>query len=110
MTLTVLIALAVVLELAAGTGLAVAAGLSRIRQVLTQFDWAWLPVPCLGLGLAFVGYYFAYRGVFTVEDCLRLSRAQLRAAVGAGFGGAPFAVAVAGVFAYRVLGRYRFWC
>lgn len=87
MTLTVFVALAVLLELGAGTGLAAVVGLSRIRQVLTQFDWAWLPVPCASLGLAFVGYYFAYRGVFTVENGPRLSRAQLRAAVGAGFGG-----------------------
>jgi hypothetical protein len=86
-TLSVLVVLAVLLELAAGTALAVVVGLSRMREVLTQFDWAWLPVPCVGLGLAFVGYYFAYRGVFTVEDGPRLSGAQLRAAAGAGFGG-----------------------
>jgi len=86
-TLSVLVALAVVLELAAGVGLAVMAGLSRVQQVLAQFDWAWLPVLCACLGLAFVGYFFAYRGVFTVEDGPLLSRSQLRAAAAAGFGG-----------------------
>ena len=46
----ILPALAVLLELVAGVGLAVMAGPSRVQQVLTHFDWAWLPVLCACLG------------------------------------------------------------
>lgn len=70
-TMSVLIALAVLLELAAGTGLAIVAGVSRVQQVLAHFDWAWLPVLGGCLGLAFTGYYFAYRGDLVLRRPVR---------------------------------------
>jgi hypothetical protein len=43
------------------------------------------PVRCPGRLLR--GYYFAYQGIFRVDDGSRLSGRQLRAVVVAGFGG-----------------------
>lgn len=82
-----LVALAVFLELAAGTGLAYLAGWSHVRHVLLQFDWHWLPPILGGLIISFIGYYFAYRGIFRVEGGPTLARPYMRAVVAAGFGG-----------------------
>lgn len=85
--LAVLIAVAALLELAAGVGLAYVAGFSSVRAVLGSFQWRWLIALCGALAVSFVGYYFAYQGIFRVEDGPRLSGRQLRAVVAAGFGG-----------------------
>jgi hypothetical protein len=85
--LAVLIAVAVLLELAAGTGLAFLAGFDKVRAVAGRFDGFWLMVLVGALLISFVGYYLAYRGIFEVEDGPRLSRPQMRAVVAAGFGG-----------------------
>jgi hypothetical protein len=45
-----LIALAVVLELAAGIGLASVAGFSPVRAALGGFDWVWLACTSRELG------------------------------------------------------------
>jgi hypothetical protein len=85
--LTLLVAAAIFLELAAGTGLAYLAGFDQVRAALLNFHWIWLP-PILGaLIISFVGYYYAYRGVFQVEGGPTLSRKYMRAVVAAGFGG-----------------------
>lgn len=79
--------LALALQLAAGTGLAYVAGFDKTRAVFDHFSWVWLP-PVLGaLLVSFVGYYFAYRGIFHVDHGPSLSGSQMRAVVAAGFGG-----------------------
>jgi hypothetical protein len=85
--LCVLIALATLLQLAAGVGMAYVAGFSRVHAVLGHFRWAWLIALAGALGISFVGYYYAYRGIFRVEAGPVLSGRQLRAVVVAGFGG-----------------------
>jgi hypothetical protein len=85
--LAVLAGVAIVLELAAGTGLAYVAGWSRVRAVLGNFDGIWLIALAGALLVSFVGYYYAYRGIFRVEGGPGLPRRQMRAVVAAGFGG-----------------------
>jgi hypothetical protein len=82
-----LIAVAVLLELAAGTGLTYLAGFSQVRAVAARFNGLWLLVLVGALLVSFVGYHLAYRGIFLVEGGPRLSGRQLRAVVAAGFGG-----------------------
>jgi uncharacterized membrane protein YbhN (UPF0104 family) len=85
--LSVLIALAALLELAAGAGLAYVAGFSRVRSVLGDVQWAWLVVLVGALAVSVTGYYFAYRGIFRVEEGPEVPARQMRAVVAAGFGG-----------------------
>jgi hypothetical protein len=85
--LTLLIAIAVLLELAAGTGLAYLAGFDKVRAVAGRFDGFWLMVLVGALLISIVGYYLAYQGIFRVEGGPTLSRPQMRAVVAAGFGG-----------------------
>lgn len=79
--------LAAALQLAAVLGLTYVVGWHAIRGALEHFDWVWLPVVAAALAVAFVGYYFGYRGIYRVDDGPQLSPAQLRAVVAAGFGG-----------------------
>jgi hypothetical protein len=85
--LFLLIVLAALLELAAGVGLAYMAGFSQVRAVLGDFDWVWLAGLAGALVVSFVGYYWAYRGIFGVEGGPILPRRQMHAVVAAGFGG-----------------------
>ncbi len=85
--LAVLVGVAVLLELAAGAGLAYVAGWSRVRAVLGDFDGMWLIALVGALLVSFVGYYYAYRGIFRVEGGPALPRRRMRAVVAAGFGG-----------------------
>lgn len=85
--LTLLLVVAGVLDVAAGVGLAYVAGFSQVRAALGSFDWPWLIAVVGGLLISFVGYYYAYRGIFRVAGGPDLSRAQMRAVVAAGFGG-----------------------
>jgi hypothetical protein len=85
--LALLIAVAVLLELAAGTGLTYLAGFDNVRVAAGRFDGFWLLVLVGALLISIVGYYLAYQGIFRVEDGPRLSGAQMRAVVAAGFGG-----------------------
>lgn len=85
--LSLLVVLAVTLELAAGVGLAYLAGFGNVHAVLRTFDWLWLTGLFGALIISFVGYYFAYRGIFRVGNGPRLPRKQMRAVVAAGFGG-----------------------
>jgi uncharacterized membrane protein YbhN (UPF0104 family) len=84
-----LLALAVFLELAAGTGLAYIAGFGAVQHVLPHFwrDWPWLAGVLGALIISFVGYYLAYDGIFSVEGGPKLPGRQMRAIVAAGFGG-----------------------
>ncbi len=85
--LAVLAGVAILLELAAGTGLAYVAGWSRVRAVPGDFDGRWLIALAGALLVSFVGYHYAYRGIFRVEGGPVLPRRQMRAVVAAGFGG-----------------------
>lgn len=85
--LSLLVLLAVLLELAAGTGLAFLAGFDRVQAALGSFQWIWLVATAGALGVSFIGYFYAYRGIFRVEAGPSLARGQLRAVVAAGFGG-----------------------
>ena len=85
--LALLIAVAVLLELAAGTGLAFLAGFDKVRAVAGRFDGFWLMALVGALLISFVGYYLAYQGIFRVEGGPTLPRPQMRAVVAAGFGG-----------------------
>lgn len=82
-----ILSLTALLELAAGTGMAYVAGFHLVRLVLGRVDWTWI-VGLVGAFLAaFVGYYQAYKGLYTIEDGPGLEAAEMRAVVAAGFGG-----------------------
>lgn len=82
-----LLLLAGLLQLAAGVGLAYVAGFDATHAALTDFHWVWLPALVGGLVVSYVGYYYAYRGIYRVDDGPRLTPPQMRAVVAAGFGG-----------------------
>jgi hypothetical protein len=85
--LTGLVLLAVVLWLAAGVGMCYVAGFGTVQSRLGDFRWPWLIGVAGGLGLGFVGYYLAYRGIEQVEGGPDLDEPSLRAVVTAGWGG-----------------------
>jgi len=84
-----LIGLSAVLELAAGVGLAYVAGFAAVQHVLGGLleHWPWLLGLAGSLVVSFVGYYFAYDGIFNLEHGPRLTARQMRVVVTAGFGG-----------------------
>jgi uncharacterized membrane protein YbhN (UPF0104 family) len=85
--LAVVFTAAVLLEFAAGIGLAYVAGFSSVREALTDIDWTWLPVLLAALTVSFAGYWYAYRGILRVGGGPELPGPQMRALVAAGFGG-----------------------
>lgn len=85
--LFMLVVVAVALELAAGTGLAYVAGFSAVHAALGRVNWVWLAALCGALGVSFVGYYFAYWGIFTVAGGPALARRRLLTVAAVGFGG-----------------------
>jgi hypothetical protein len=87
LVLALLVGVAILLELAAGVGLAYVAGWSAVRAVLGRFDGIWLISLVGSLLVSFIGYHFAYRGIFRVDGGPTLPRRQMRAVVAAGFGG-----------------------
>lgn len=85
--LVLLLVLASVLELAACAGLGYVAGFGHLRLVLDHFHWRWLVVLPAAWSVSYVGYCFAYHGIFRVLDGPHM-RGRLVAAVAlAGFGG-----------------------
>lgn len=82
-----LLAVATLLELAAGTGLAYLAGFDAVKSTLGRFDWVWLIALVAALLISFVGYYFAYVGIFRADGGPTLDRRRMIAVVAAGFGG-----------------------
>jgi hypothetical protein len=80
----VLVVAAVLLELAAGAGLAYVAGWSKVRAVLGGADWVWLVVLVGVLLISFAGYYYADQGISRVEGGPAVPGRQMRAV---GFGG-----------------------
>jgi len=85
--LALLVGVAVLLELAAGVGLAYVAGWSKVLAVLDDFHGTWLIALVGALLVSLIGYYYAYRGIFRVEGGPTLTRRQMHAVVAAGFGG-----------------------
>lgn len=86
--LLLLTVLAAVLYLAAGLGLADVAGFGDVWRAAQHPQWQWLAASLGGVALAFVGYYFGYCGVGSVEDGPDdLSHAERLGVVAAGFGG-----------------------
>ena len=78
---------AILLELAAGAGLAYLAGWSKVEAVLGDFHGLWLIALAGGLLVSIIGYHFAYRGIFRAGGGPTLPPRQMRAVVAAGFGG-----------------------
>jgi hypothetical protein len=86
--LLLMTALAAVLYLAGGLVLAWIAGFDKVWNAAQHPQWAWLVASLGFVALAFVGYYFGYRGVGRVEGGPDdLSHADRLAVVAAGFGG-----------------------
>src|SRR5438477_9771601 len=85
--LAMLAGVSILLELAAGTGLAYIAGWSQMRAALGDFAGIRLIALVGALLVSFVGYHYAYQGIFRVEGGPTLPRRQMRAVVAAGFGG-----------------------
>ena len=85
--LALLLTIATLLELAAGTGLAYLAGFDAVKSDLARFDWVWLIALVGALLISFVGYYYAYRGIFRADGGPTLDRRRMIATVAAGFGG-----------------------
>jgi hypothetical protein len=86
--LILLTLLAAALYLAAGLALSWIAGFDSVWNAAQHPQWAWLAASLGFVALAFVGYYFAYRGVGSVEGGPdNLSHAERLAVVAAGFGG-----------------------
>jgi hypothetical protein len=82
-----LMALAALLQVGAAVGMAYAAGFGAVHAVAARVDWPWIVATAAALGVSFVGYHFAYRGIYRVENGPGLTRPQLRAVTAAGFGG-----------------------
>lgn len=82
-----LVALAFILEVAAGVGMAYVAGFSVVRTALAHFEPLWLIAVIGALAISIVGYYFVYRDIYHVRGGPGLAPPQMRAVVIAGFGG-----------------------
>jgi uncharacterized membrane protein YbhN (UPF0104 family) len=82
-----LVALAAALQMAAAVGLAYVAGFSAVHAVLGRISWPWIGVAVGGIVVSFFAYYFAYRGIYEVEEGHELARRQMISVVTGGFGG-----------------------
>lgn len=82
-----LVGLAAVLQMSAAVGMAYVAGFSAVASALARVSWPWLLGSVAAMGLSFVGYYFAYRGIYEVECGTRLKKQHMLAVVAGGFGG-----------------------
>jgi hypothetical protein len=82
-----LIMAAGLLDVAAGTGLSYVAGFGEVRSVLGRVSWPWLAAMVGALGVSFIGYHAAYRGIYRAEGGYQLPRGRLLAVVMAGFSG-----------------------
>ncbi len=85
--LVLLLVAASLLEVAACAGLAYVAGFAHLRMALAHFRWQWLLVPLAAWSLSYVGYFFAYSGIFRVLAGPELRKRIVAAVALAGFGG-----------------------
>ncbi len=67
--------------------MAYVAGFDAVHHQLVHAHWWWLAPSFAAVMLAFCGYYFAYRGIKSVEGGPELDTPALLAVVTAGFGG-----------------------
>lgn len=82
-----LIGLAAVLQVAAGVGMGFWSGTNKVDLILGKFSPDWLGAMLIGLIVSFVGYYFVYQEIYRVDAGPKLSRKEMVATVGTGFGG-----------------------
>jgi hypothetical protein len=82
-----LLGLALILSVAAGVGMSFVSGFGNVTRRADHAHWWWVGPAFGAIFLAFVGYYFAYRGIRRAEDRPRLERKTMLAVVLAGFGG-----------------------
>jgi uncharacterized membrane protein YbhN (UPF0104 family) len=86
--LAALTVLAVLLYVGAAAGLSAIPGYAVMRHTLAGVRWGWLLASLGGVGVAFVGYLLAWRGIARGAGAGgSLSRRQRLAAVVTGFGG-----------------------
>lgn len=86
--LVLLTVLAALLYIASALAMAWIAGFHDVWHAAQNPSWPWLAASLGGVLLAFVGYYFGYRGVGRIEGGPDdLSHADRLAVVAAGFGG-----------------------
>jgi uncharacterized membrane protein YbhN (UPF0104 family) len=86
--LALLTALAALLYVGGGVGMAYVAGFEAVWRTVRHPSWPWLVASLCGVVLAFAGYYFGYRGVGKIEGGPDdLSHGDRLAVVAAGFGG-----------------------
>jgi hypothetical protein len=81
------ILLAVALNVAAVAALSGIAGFHAVYASLIGIQWPWLCAVPVALATSAIGYYVAYRSIYTAEGGYQLSRRQLTAVVAAGFSG-----------------------
>lgn len=82
-----LIAAIALLFAAGGVGMAYVAGFGAVHARLDHAQWWWFAPAFAGVGVAYVGYFFAYRAINRADDGPRLEFPSLLAVVTAGFGG-----------------------
>lgn len=85
--LALLLLVAVLLQVGAGVGMAYVAGFSSVDSVLGRVSWPWIGAVVGAFAVSFVGYFYAYRGIYRVEDGHRLDNRKMTAVVIGGFGG-----------------------
>jgi uncharacterized membrane protein YbhN (UPF0104 family) len=85
--LALLMVVASLLELAACAGLSYVAGFADVWRVLVHFSWPWLLIPPAAWAVSYVGYCFAYRGIFRVLSGPEMRKRIVAAVALAGFGG-----------------------
>lgn len=82
-----LLVLAAALQVAAAVGMAYVAGFGDVQRAVQRVSAPWLGAVVGGVVVSFVGYFWAYRGVYRVENGPRLTQRQMLAVVAGGFGG-----------------------
>jgi hypothetical protein len=82
-----IIGLMLLLYVAAGVGMAYTAGFGAVHDRLLSAHWWWLVAAVGGVVIAYLGYFFAYRGINRAEHGPKLDFPSLLAVVTAGFGG-----------------------
>lgn len=85
--LGLLAGLMAILDVAGAVGMAYVAGFTEIQTALGNVVLPWFGATAGGIVVSFVGYFFAYRGIYHVEDGPRLAFRQMVAVVIGGFGG-----------------------
>lgn len=81
------VAVTILLYVAGGVGMAYVAGFGAVHVRLEHAHWQWVAYGFAGVVAAFVGYFFAYRGLERAEYGPQLDLSSLLAVVTAGFGG-----------------------